>query len=54
MNIATNIKKFKNKKLFQIQLTEIIGVSKQSICDWEKGIQHIPDYLKSKKLSDFL
>lgn len=52
--VTTNIKKERNKKgLTQSQLAEKIGVSKQTICDWEKG-RSIPSYMKLKLLSKIL
>lgn len=52
--VITNIKKERNNKnLTQSQLAERIGVSKQTICDWEKG-RSIPNYMKLKLLSKIL
>ena len=36
--VTTNIKKERNNKnLTQSQLAKKIGVSKQTVCDWEEG-----------------
>jgi len=52
--VTTNIKKERNNKsLTQSQLAKKIGVSKQTICDWEKG-RSIPNYMKLKLLSEVL
>lgn len=51
--MATNIKlERENKNLSQSQLGEIMNVSKQTICDWEKG-RHVPPYNKLKQLSNY-
>lgn len=51
--MVTNIKlERKKRKLSQSQLGEIMNVSKQTICDWEKG-RHIPPYNKLKQLSNY-
>ena len=51
---TTNIKKERiNKSLTQLQLAKKLGVSKQTICDWEKG-RSVPSYIKLKNLSEIL
>ena len=51
---TTNIKKERiNKNLTQSQLAKKLGVSKQAVCDWEKG-RSIPHYTKLKNLSEIL
>ena len=52
--VTTNIKKERNNKnLTQSQLAKKIGVSKQTVCDWEKG-RSVPRYMKLKLLSEIL
>ncbi len=49
-----NIKKERiNKNLTQTQLAKKLNVSKQTICDWEKG-RSIPSYIRLKQLSNIL
>ncbi len=51
---TTNIKKERiNKSLIQLQLANKLGVSKQTICDWEKG-RSVPKYVRLKHLSEIL
>ena len=51
---TTNIKRERiSKNLTQLQLAKKLGVSKQTICDWEKG-RSVPSYIKLKHLSEIL
>ena len=43
----------KNKNINQTQFAEILGVSKQTVCDWEKG-RSVPKYKNLKKISKYL
>ena len=42
--------KRKDKGLSQVQTAELLGVSKQSVCDWEKG-RCFPKYQNLKQLA---
>ena len=42
----------KNKDINQTQFAKVIGVSKQTVCDWEKG-RSVPKYTNLKKIAEY-
>lgn len=42
----------KSKNVNQTQLAMILGVSKQSVCDWEKG-RSVPSHKNLRKIAEF-